>query len=100
VTTANEEGGEVQKKITTFLTYENRAEEAVEFYTGIFPRSRITGTTRYGDANPGVSWQVVPRVLGEMLSDPDAERSQRVMAAMMKMGKIEMDGLRRAYEGG
>jgi predicted 3-demethylubiquinone-9 3-methyltransferase (glyoxalase superfamily) len=167
VTEANGEGGDMQRKITTFLTYGNRAEEAVEFYTGIFPGSRITGTTRYGDAGPGqkgslmtatfelagqefialnggssftfsqgislmvdcesqaevdelweklseggekgpcgwltdkfgVSWQITPRVLIEMLSDPDPERSQRVMAAMLEMGKIEIEGLRRAYEG-
>jgi predicted 3-demethylubiquinone-9 3-methyltransferase (glyoxalase superfamily) len=47
----------------------------------------------------GLSWQVTPTVLDELLSDPDPERSQRVMAAMMKMGKIEIEPLRRAYEG-
>jgi predicted 3-demethylubiquinone-9 3-methyltransferase (glyoxalase superfamily) len=47
----------------------------------------------------GLSWQVAPTVLGELLSDPDPERSQRVMAAMMEMGKIEIEPLRRAYEG-
>jgi predicted 3-demethylubiquinone-9 3-methyltransferase (glyoxalase superfamily) len=47
----------------------------------------------------GVSWQVVPRVLGELLNDPDPEKASRVMNAMMQMSKIEIDGLRRAYEG-
>ena len=47
----------------------------------------------------GVSWQVTPAILGELLSDPDPEKSQQVMAAMLQMGKIEIDPLRRAYEG-
>ena len=47
----------------------------------------------------GVSWQVVPTILGEMLQDPDPEKSRRVMAAMLKMKKIDVDVLRRAYQG-
>jgi predicted 3-demethylubiquinone-9 3-methyltransferase (glyoxalase superfamily) len=47
----------------------------------------------------GVSWQVVPRVLVDMLMDPDAGRSQRVMAAMLRMKKIAIDELGRAYAG-
>ncbi|HET7856004.1 MAG TPA: VOC family protein [Gaiellaceae bacterium] len=158
----------MQKKITTFLTFDGRAEEAVDFYTSIFPDSRITSTTRYGEAGPGepgsfmtgtfelagqefmalnggpsfefsqgislfvdcetqeevddlwerlseggekgpcgwlsdrfgVSWQIVPRRLVELLGDPDPEKSQRVMEAMLQMGKIEIAGLERAYEGG
>lgn len=155
------------QKITTFLTFEDRAEEAVDFYTSIFPDSRIVSTSRYGDAGPlpkgtfmsaefelagqpfmalnggpsftfaqgislfvscetqdevdalweklsdggepgrcgwltdrfGVSWQVIPRVLGELLGDEDPEKAARVMNAMLQMGKIEIEGLRRAYEG-
>jgi predicted 3-demethylubiquinone-9 3-methyltransferase (glyoxalase superfamily) len=45
----------------------------------------------------GVSWQVVPTVLSEMLQDKDPEKSKRVMAAMLKMKKIDVDGLKRAY---
>ena len=158
----------MQKKITTFLTYDGRAEEAISFYTSIFENSRILSTRRYGEAGPGpkgtlmtatfelagqefmalnggpsfafaqgislfvdcetqeevdhlweklteggekgpcgwltdkfgVSWQVVPRALGEMLSDEDAEKSQRVMKAMLQMSKIEIEGLRRANEAG
>ena len=47
----------------------------------------------------GVSWQVVPTVLVEMLQDKDPEKSKRVMAAMLKMKKIEIAPLKRAYEG-
>jgi predicted 3-demethylubiquinone-9 3-methyltransferase (glyoxalase superfamily) len=45
----------------------------------------------------GVSWQVVPAVLGEMLSDPDPERSARVMQAVMQMKKLDIAGLKKAY---
>jgi predicted 3-demethylubiquinone-9 3-methyltransferase (glyoxalase superfamily) len=46
----------------------------------------------------GVSWQINPRVLGEMLGDPDPEKANRVMRAMLQMSKIEIEGLRAAYE--
>jgi predicted 3-demethylubiquinone-9 3-methyltransferase (glyoxalase superfamily) len=156
----------MQNKITTFLTFDGRAEEAIEFYTSIFDASRITSTTRYGDAGPGekgsfmtgtfqlagqefmalnggpsftfaqgislfvdcetqdevdelwerlseggeqgpcgwltdkfgVSWQIIPQALGELLGDEDAEKSQRVMEAMLQMGKIDIAGLKRAYD--
>ena len=41
------------QKITTFLTFNDQAEEAIDFYTPIFPNSRIVSTTRYGEAGPG-----------------------------------------------
>lgn len=156
----------MQKKITTFLTYDDRAEEAMSFYTSIFEDSRILSTRRYGAGGPapegflmsgtfelageefmalnggpsfsfaqgislfvdcetqaevdelwerlsesgekgpcgwltdkfGVSWQIIPRALGEMLDDEDPEKAQRVMNAMLQMSKIEIEGLRRAYE--
>ena len=44
----------------------------------------------------GVSWQIVPTVLPELLLDPDREKAQRVMAAMLQMKKIEIDELERA----
>ncbi|MBA3527953.1 MAG: VOC family protein [Propionibacteriaceae bacterium] len=46
----------------------------------------------------GVSWQVIPTALGELLSDPDPERSQRAMRAMLGMKKIDVDALRQAAE--
>jgi predicted 3-demethylubiquinone-9 3-methyltransferase (glyoxalase superfamily) len=153
------------QKITTFLTFNDQAEEAVNFYTSVFENSKIVSTTRYGEAGPGpagtlmtasfelegqefmalnggpsftfsqgislfvdcetqaevdelweklseegargpcgwltdkygVSWQIIPRVLGEMLRDEDAERSQRVMKAMLQMSKIDIEGLKQAY---
>jgi predicted 3-demethylubiquinone-9 3-methyltransferase (glyoxalase superfamily) len=45
----------------------------------------------------GVSWQIVPTVLGELLGDPDPVKSNRVMQAMLQMDKIDIEKLRRAY---
>jgi predicted 3-demethylubiquinone-9 3-methyltransferase (glyoxalase superfamily) len=46
----------------------------------------------------GVSWQIIPTALGEMLQDKDAEKSTRVMRAMLQMDKIDIRNLRQAYE--
>lgn len=46
----------------------------------------------------GLSWQIVPRQLGEMLGDPDPEKSQRVMQAMLQMTKIDIAALQAAYD--
>ncbi len=47
----------------------------------------------------GVSWQVVPIILSEMLHDKDPEKSKRVMAAMLKMKKMSIEALKKAYDG-
>jgi len=46
----------------------------------------------------GLSWQIVPAVLGELMSDPDPEKSKRVMTAMLKMTKMDIKGLQQAYD--
>src|SRR3990172_1195539 len=46
----------------------------------------------------GVSWQIVPTVLGEMMQDKDALKSERVMNALLQMKKIDIEGLVKAYE--
>jgi predicted 3-demethylubiquinone-9 3-methyltransferase (glyoxalase superfamily) len=152
--------------ITTFLTFNDQAQEAVDFYTSVFENSRIVSTSQYGDAGPGekgtlmsatfeldrqqfialnggpsftfaqgislfvscesqeevdelweklseggekgpcgwltdkfgLSWQVVPRVLSEMLNDDDPDKANRVMTAMLQMSKIDIEALRQAYE--
>ena len=155
--------------ITTSLTYNDQAEEAVRHYVSTFESAKILSTMRYGDAGPGpkgaamsltfelfgktfialnggksfsfshgislfvscdtqaeidrywskllegggkevqcgwlvdrfgVSWQIVPKALGEMLGDKDAARSGRAMQAMMKMVKLDIATLKRAYDGG
>lgn len=47
----------------------------------------------------GVSWQIVPAALGEMMKDSDHRRARRVMEAMLGMKKLDVAGLRRAYDG-
>lgn len=152
------------QKITTFLWFDNNAEEAVNFYTSIFKNSRIKSTNRYGEGAPmpagtvmtvtfelegqeymalnggplfkfteaislmihcdnqaevdefweklsaggqpgpcgwlkdkfGLSWQVVPNVLGKLLSSGDAAKRKRVMQAMMKMSKLNIRQLEEA----
>jgi predicted 3-demethylubiquinone-9 3-methyltransferase (glyoxalase superfamily) len=146
---------------------DGQAEEAANFYVGIFPNSRIVTVARYGEAGPGpkgsvmtvvfeldgkefiavnggphlkfteaisfsvgcqsqaevdrywsavgaggdegpcgslkdrygLSWQINPTILGEMLSDPDPAKSKRVMEAMLKMEKMDIAALEHAYRG-
>ncbi len=155
-------------RITPFLTFEDRAEEAAALYVSIFENSKIVRTTRYGDAGPGppgsvmtvefeldgkpyvalnggphftfteafslavacdtqeevddytekltagggaqgpcgwvtdrfgVSWQIVPANLGDMLGDPDPVKAKRVMEAALQMHKVDVAALERAYAG-
>ena len=46
----------------------------------------------------GLSWQIIPKILGEMLSDKDPKKSQSVMRAMLQMKKIDIKGLQDAYD--
>ncbi|HMM43402.1 MAG TPA: VOC family protein [Thermomicrobiales bacterium] len=48
----------------------------------------------------GLSWQIIPNALVELVSDPDRERANRVMQALLQMTKIDIPTLERAYEGG
>jgi len=154
------------QKITPFLWFDGKAEEAMNFYVSIFQNSKVISIARYGEAGPGpkgtvmsatfqldgqeffalnggpqftfspaisffvncetqqevdelweklseggekgrcgwlkdkygLSWQVIPSALGEMLRDKDPEKSGRVMTAMLQMDKIDIKTLRRAYE--
>jgi predicted 3-demethylubiquinone-9 3-methyltransferase (glyoxalase superfamily) len=151
-------------EITPCLWFDTEGEDAANFYTSVFPNSRIVDVARYGSAGPrpegtvmmvsfelggekflalnggpeftfseavsfqvscksqeevdafwgklteggaegpcgwlkdkfGLSWQIVPTRLPELLGDPDREKSQRVMAAMVKMKKIDVPTLERA----
>jgi predicted 3-demethylubiquinone-9 3-methyltransferase (glyoxalase superfamily) len=157
-----------KQKITTFLWFDDNAEEAMNHYVSIFKSSKILSVTRNGKAGPGpegtvlvgsfqlegqeftalnggpqfkfteaislvvhcdsqkevddlwaklskggapgqcgwlkdkfgLSWQVVPRVMIELLQDKDSAKSQRVMQAMMQMTKIDIAGLQRAHRAG
>ncbi|ARF82412.1 VOC family protein [Kitasatospora aureofaciens] len=156
------------QKITTFLWYDDQAEAAAALYTSLFPNSRVTGVTRYGEAGPGepgsvmtvefeldgrpyaalnggpeftftealslqvecddqrevdelwakltadggqegpcgwlkdrfgLSWQITPRVLLDLIGDRDRAKSDRVMAAMLRMQKIDIQQLLDAARG-
>ena len=89
---------------------EFRFTEAVSFMVSCETQEEVDGfwdrLSEGGEQGPcgwlkdryGLSWQVVPTALNEMLRDPDPKRAGRVMAAMLQMKKIEIDGLRQAYE--
>ena len=47
----------------------------------------------------GLSWQIIPTALGQLLSDPNPEKAGRVMQAMLKMNKIDIQALQEAYDG-
>jgi predicted 3-demethylubiquinone-9 3-methyltransferase (glyoxalase superfamily) len=47
----------------------------------------------------GLSWQIVPTVLGQLMQDKDPKKSERVMRALLQMKKLDIAGLKRAYEG-
>ena len=150
------------QKITPFLWFDGKAEDAANFYVGIFRNSRVLTVNRQGKDGPafsvtfnldgqdffalnggpmfqftpaisffitcetqaevdelwgklsengvqdrcgwlrdkyGISWQIVPDALIELLQDKDPERSKRVMQAMFQMKRIDIAGLKRAYEG-
>jgi predicted 3-demethylubiquinone-9 3-methyltransferase (glyoxalase superfamily) len=148
----------VSQKITTFLWFDDNAEEAINHYVSIFKNSKILSLTRNDgkvlaatfqlegqrfmalNGGPlfkfteaislfvscetqeevdelweklsaggkkdrcgwlkdkfGLSWQIIPTALGEMLQDPDPEKAKRVMQAMLKMDKIDIQGLRQTY---
>ncbi len=48
----------------------------------------------------GLSWQIIPQALMQLMGDPDPEKARRVMEAMLKMVKIDIAGLKQAYEQG
>ena len=47
----------------------------------------------------GLSWQIVPTILGELITDKDPRKAERVMQAIEKMDKLQIEGLKRAYQG-
>ncbi len=75
---------------------ECETQEEVDMYWSTLSEGGEEGPCGWLKDKFGVSWQVVPRVLAELISDPDREKSQRVMAAMLQMKKIEIEGLERA----
>lgn len=85
--------------------------EAISFYVDCETQAEVDELweklTAGGEPGPcgwlkdkyGLSWQIVPRVLSELLGDKDPAKANRVMQAMLKMGKLDIAGLQRAYDG-
>ena len=73
-----------------------KTQEEVDAYWNTLSEGGEEGPCGWLKDKFGVSWQIVPTVLTELLADPDREKSQRVMKAMLEMRKIEIDGLERA----
>jgi len=71
-------------------------QEEVDAYWGALSAGGEEGQCGWLKDKFGVSWQIVPAVLPELLSDPDPERTERVMRALLTMKKIEIDALERA----
>jgi predicted 3-demethylubiquinone-9 3-methyltransferase (glyoxalase superfamily) len=75
------------------------SQEEVDLYWNKLSEGGEEGPCGWLKDRFGVSWQVVPTRLPELLGDPDREKAQRVMAAMLKMKKIQIDELEAAAEG-
>jgi predicted 3-demethylubiquinone-9 3-methyltransferase (glyoxalase superfamily) len=85
--------------------------EAISFYVDCENQQEVDDLweklTKEGKPGPcgwlkdkyGLSWQIVPSALGEMLEDKDPEKAGRVMQAMLKMSKLDVAVLKQAYEG-
>jgi predicted 3-demethylubiquinone-9 3-methyltransferase (glyoxalase superfamily) len=76
-----------------------RTQDEVDSYWATLSEGGEEGPCGWLKDRFGLSWQIVPEVLPRLLSDPDREKAQRVMAVMMKMRKLEIAELERAAEG-
>jgi predicted 3-demethylubiquinone-9 3-methyltransferase (glyoxalase superfamily) len=71
-------------------------QEEVDWYWNKLSEGGERGPCGWLKDRDGVSWQIIPTALDELLGDPDREKAQRVMQAMLSMRKIEIEGLERA----
>jgi predicted 3-demethylubiquinone-9 3-methyltransferase (glyoxalase superfamily) len=76
-----------------------KTQEEVDFYWKKLSAGGQQGPCGWLKDKFGLSWQINPTVLGEMLSDPDPAKANRVMEAMLKMKKIDIEKLKKAYRG-
>ena len=82
--------------ISLYVNCENQ--EEVDYYWEKLSEGGEKGPCGWPTDQYGVSWQVVPSILGELLTDKDRVKANRVMQAMLQMGKLEIAALKRAYE--
>jgi predicted 3-demethylubiquinone-9 3-methyltransferase (glyoxalase superfamily) len=83
--------------ISLFVTCDTQQE--VDQYWDVLCEGGEPGPCGWLKDKFGLSWQIVPTVLGELLSDSDPDKSRRVMEAMLKMSKIDIDLLKEAHAG-
>jgi predicted 3-demethylubiquinone-9 3-methyltransferase (glyoxalase superfamily) len=81
------------------LSVDCRTQEEVDYYWGKLSEGGEPGPCGWLKDRFGLSWQIVPAILGKLMSDPDPQKSKRVMDAMFQMKKIDIAGLQRAYDG-
>jgi predicted 3-demethylubiquinone-9 3-methyltransferase (glyoxalase superfamily) len=84
--------------ISFFVNCENQA-EVDHFWTKLTTDGGEESMCGWLKDKFGVSWQIIPTFLGEAMNDPDPAKAGRVMQAMMKMNKIDIAALKKAYEG-
>jgi predicted 3-demethylubiquinone-9 3-methyltransferase (glyoxalase superfamily) len=83
--------------LSFFVNCETQAE--IDEYWEKLSDGGKTGQCGWLDDRYGVSWQIVPSIMGELMSDGDAKRSGRVMDVMLKMNKLDIAALEKAYAG-
>ena len=82
--------------ISFFVTCKDQQE--VDYYWENLSAGGQTSQCGWLKDKFGLSWQIIPTALGEMLRNKDSEKAGRVMQAMLKMTKIDINGLKQAYE--
>lgn len=80
-----------------FVSCENQ--EEVDYFWERLSEGGEKGQCGWLTDKFGLSWQIVPTALGDLLGDPDPEKSDRVMKAMLQMRKLDIAALKRAYDG-
>jgi predicted 3-demethylubiquinone-9 3-methyltransferase (glyoxalase superfamily) len=76
-----------------------QTQEEIDHYWGKLAEGGEEGPCGWLKDRYGVSWQIVPTALGDMMIDPDPAKTERVMRAMLQMKKLDIAELRRAYAG-
>jgi predicted 3-demethylubiquinone-9 3-methyltransferase (glyoxalase superfamily) len=75
------------------------SQEEVDYYWEKLSQGGEKSQCGWLEDKYGISWQIVPTILGQLMSDPDAEKAGRVTRAMLKMTKIDIAALQKAYQG-
>jgi predicted 3-demethylubiquinone-9 3-methyltransferase (glyoxalase superfamily) len=84
----------------SFLVNCHSQEEVDELWEKLTADGGEEGNCGWLKDKYGLSWQIIPTALGEMLGDPDQAKAGRALQAMLKMHKIDIQGLKQAYDGG